>query len=143
MERVTSEPPSSYSKVVGHSCTVNNDPASKKNPYQRPDSPVQHDMEEVPFGTVYNSSSTQTTTSQPPGPITVTEVAINRLEPGVQTGGQSITTKSVDRGMKIVVITMIVLFFAGTPFSLFLTIPTLLCAFKVELCPYKLVATCI
>ena len=46
--RVTSEPPPSYSKVVGHSWTVSNDPASKKNgrkpPYQRPDSSVQYKM---------------------------------------------------------------------------------------------------
>ncbi len=131
-EGLTTDGPPLYSEVMSPTWTANDPGRSKAPPYQPSDSPLdldlQHEMEQ--FRTAYNYSiNTQTTPSQPPGPIAVTGVAINRLE----TGGQTQRSRTANREMRNIVIVMIVLFFVGTPLSLFLTIPTLWCACKVDL----------
>ncbi len=133
-EGLTTDGPPLYSEVMSPTWTANDPGRGKAPPYLPPDSPVdlQHEMEQFPFPTAYNVNSINTRTTpsqpQPPGPVAVTGVAINRLETGVQTQ----RSRTANREMRNNVIVMIVLFFVGTPLSLFLTIPTLWCSCKVD-----------
>ncbi len=135
MERLTSEAPPPYSEVVGHSRTVNNDPASERNeqapPYQPP--AVQQEMSLPPVRLVSNNPTPLTrvvvTPPQPSAPIRFTVPA--GLHTATTRLSQNQVRDQVKNKLCCVVFCSVLLFFLATPLSLLITLPSLYCVCKV------------
>ena len=148
MERLTSEAPPPYSEVVGHSPTVNKDPASERNeqapPYQHPALQqyislppvrlVSNNLMPPPRRVIVTPPPTRVVVVTPPQPSAPTTVP--RRRPELYTRGdtqlsQNQVQDQVNFKLCCTVFCSILLFFLATPLSLLVTLPSLYCVCKV------------
>ena len=132
VQGLTSTGPPAYSEVMTYGWTIQNDPQRSLAPtYEPPSVP----MTNLSPGPVVHSSASGVSTSStvvtfpPQQNTTTTQSRIDGVYSSAGTSGYSQTC--LQHAVRCMIVVLLILFFVGTPLTLFCTVPALYCTCKV------------